>query len=186
MPHEVGIQQRAIVGRRLTFSDSELVTKYTLPFVDPAWKVPFIILDVLGSPPRIFSGPLHLDGTRLRTPEPRATLRPIESIPTGDFAALVHYDPWWAFRGVSGVDRTWIQAILGTNIARPFHHEGKSFKIHDLRFADGMDHLEAVIAKDEFFRAHEFHAGEIDLFELRGTPHVGPNNHPISWPTKAL
>src|SRR2546430_14722789 len=82
MPHETGIQQRAIVGRRITFADSELVTKYTLPFVDASWKVPFIVLDLLGGPPRILAGPLHLDGTRLRTPEPRAALRPIESVPT--------------------------------------------------------------------------------------------------------
>ena len=186
MPHETGIQQRAIVGRRITFADSELVTKYTLPFVDASWKVPFIVLDLLGGPPRILAGPLHLDGTRLRTPEPRAALRPIESVPTEDFRSLVHYDPWWAFRGVSGVDRTWIQAIFGTNIARSFHHEGKSLKIHDLRFADGMDRLEAIIAKDEFFRVNEFQAGEIDLLELRRSSHVGPNNHPTLRPAKAL
>jgi len=186
MPDETGIQQRAIVGRRLSVADSELVTKYTLPFVDTAWKVPFIVLDLLGGPPRILAGPLHLDGTRLRTPEPRAALRPIESIPTGDFAALVHYDPWWAFRGVSGVNRAWIRAIVGTNIARPFHHEGKRLKIHDLRFGDGMDRLEALIAKDDFFRAIEFHAGEIDLLGLHPRPHIEPIDRHISPPAKAL
>src|SRR2546422_11610102 len=97
MPDETGIQQRAIVGRRLSVADSELVTKYTLPFVDTAWKVPFIVLDLLGGPPRILAGPLDLDGTRLGAPETRGALRPIESRSTRDVAAFGHYEPWRVF-----------------------------------------------------------------------------------------
>ena len=186
MPPEAGIRQRAIVGRRLALADSELVTKYTLPFVDSTWMVPFVVLDLLGSPPKILSGPLHADDTRLRTLEPRAALRPIESVPIPDIAMLVHYDPWWAFRGVSGVDRTWIQAIFATNIAHPFLHEGKKLKIHDLRFVDGMDRLEALIAKDEVFRTIEFRPGDLDLLELRRTPRTEHADQSVSPPAKAL
>jgi hypothetical protein len=147
MAHESGIRQRAIVGRRLDLADSELLTKYTLPFVDATWKVPFTVLDLLGSPPRILAGPLET------------------------LSGLFHYDPWWAFRGVSGVDRTWVQAVFATNIARPFVHDGKKLKVHDLQFADGMQRLEAVFAKDEVFRSIEFHLGDLDVPSLRGGSH---------------
>lgn len=155
---------------RIAFADSEMITKYTLPFIDATWKVPFVVLDLLGSPPRILGGPIHVDGSRLRTPVHAGDLRPIESVPADHFGVLVHYDPWWAFRGVSGVDRAWVEVIFATNIARPFAHEGKTFKIHDLRFADGMQSLEAVIAKDEVYRVAEFHPADIDLIGLRPKP----------------
>src|SRR2546430_7379219 len=153
MPHESGIRQRAIVGRRLDLADSELLTKYTLPFVDASWKVPFVVLDLVGSPPRIFAEPIHWDGSRLHSTGSKADLRRIESVPPEDLAHLVHYDPWWVFRGVSGVDRTWIEAAFTTNIARPFMHAGERLKIHDLRFADGMERLEAILAKGDVVRA---------------------------------
>ena len=171
MAHESGIRQRAIVGRRLDLADSELLTKYTLPFVDATWKVPFTVLDLLGSPPRILAGPIHWDGSRLRSPESRAALRRIENVPLETLSGLFHYDPWWAFRGVSGVDRTWVQAVFATNIARPFVHDGKKLKVHDLQFADGMQRLEAVFAKDEVFRSIEFHLGDLDVPSLRGGSH---------------
>jgi len=167
MPRESGIRQRAIVGRRLDLADFELLTKYTLPFVDAAWEVPFAVLDLVGSPPRVLAGPIHWDGSRLHSTESKAALRRIESVPPEDLGHLVHYDPWWVFRGASGVDRTWIEAAFATNIARPFMHAGKKLKIHDLRFDDGMERLEAILAKDDVFRPIELHRGEVDLLSLR-------------------
>jgi len=166
---EPGIRQREIVGLRIAFADSELVTKYTLPFVDGAWKVPFVVLDTLGRPPAVLVGPVHLERSRLRTTAHVEDLQGIESIPASAFSGLVHYDPWWAFRGVSGVNRSWIEAIFATNIARPFRYADRTWKIHDLVFADGIGHLDSVVAKDEFFRAKTFGQGDLDLLTLRPT-----------------
>jgi len=169
VPIESGIRQREIVGRRIAFADSELVTKYTLPFVDATWKVLFVVLDTLGRPPAVLVGPVHLEGSRLRTTARMEDLRAIESLPVSTFSGLVHYDPWWAFRGVSGVNGSWIEAVFATNIARPFRHADRTWKIHDLVFADGIGHLESVVAKDEFFRAKTFGRPDLDLLKLRPT-----------------
>ena len=186
MHGEPGISQRGIVGRKIAFVDAELPTKYTLPFVDATWEVPFTVLDLLGRPPQTLPGPLHSDGLQLRTPLPIRSLRPIESTAISVYATLVHWDPWWAFRGVGGVDRTWTQAIFATNIAHPFRHMGRTFKIHDLRFAEDMTQLEAVIVKDELFRTTEFHSGDIDILGLRGGPRTTPNEGGTQRPAKAL
>src|SRR5688572_18801188 len=123
------IGQRDLVGRRLAFADGEVETKYTLPFVDGTWHVPFVVFDLLGAPPRILRAKVHLVGRGLHTTASIRALHPIESIPAADFASLVHFDPWWAFRGISGVNRDWIVSIFRTNIARPFQHDGKAYKI---------------------------------------------------------
>jgi hypothetical protein len=174
MNPEPSLGQREIVGLRMAFEDVELDTKYTLPFVDASWHVPFVVLDLLGHPPRILEAEVHADGRRLQTPASTRALRPIESVPREDFADLVHFDPWWAFRGVSGVERPWIESIFRTNVARPFHHEGRTYKIHDLKFAPGMRKLDALIAKDEVFHPREFLPGDIDLLGLRAKPAGGP------------
>jgi len=186
MKPEAGIRQRDLVGKKIAFADSEVDTKYTLPFVDATWGVPFIVIDRLGGPPGIAAIRFDFDGRRMHTPASVHALHPIESMPVDSFASLVHFDPWWAFRGVGGVDRAWLSAIFATNIARPFHHEGKVFKIHDLRFAQGMDRLVALIAKDELFRTREFHTGGIDLLALRASPRVGPSPAVAASSAKAL
>ena len=167
MTREPGIRQREIVGKRIRFEDTELITKYTLPFIDGTWKVRFVVLDLLGGPPKALEAPIILDEDRLRTDAPTSMLRSIESIPLERFPDLVHFDPWRAFRGVSGVDRSWIEAIFAANIARPFDHEGARFKIHDLAFDPETRSLETILAKDDLFRPRAFRAGEIDLFGLR-------------------
>jgi hypothetical protein len=174
MKPDPGIGQREIVGRKIVFVDAELETKYTLPFVDASWHVAFVVLDLLGRPPRVLEAEIHSDGRQLRTPASVRALRAVETIPPEDFGALIHFDPWWAFRGVSGVERPWIESIFQTNIAHPFRLEGRTFKIHDLRFADGTERLERLIAKDEAFHIREFRAGDIDLLGLRPKPKGRP------------
>lgn len=172
MKPEAVIRQRELVGKKIAFADSEVDTKYTLPFVDASWGVPFVVVDRLGGPPGIAAVRFDFDGRRMHTSASAHALHPIESTPVDSFASLVHFDPWWAFRGIGGVDQAWLSAIFATNIARPFHHEGKVFKIHDLQFAQGMNRLEALVAKDELFRTTEFHVGEIDLLALRARPKI--------------
>lgn len=186
MRPEAGIRQRDLVGKKIAFADSEVDTKYTLPFVNAAWGVPFVLVDRLGSPPGIAAVRLDFDGRRMHTPVSVHKLHSIESMPVASFASLVHFDPWWALRGVGGVDQAWLSAIHATNIARPFHRQGKAFKLHDLRFAHGMDRLEAVVAKDELFRVTEFHAGEIDLLALRAMRKDGSSPAGAAPAAKAL
>ncbi|HYT16808.1 MAG TPA: hypothetical protein VEO18_01005 [Thermoplasmata archaeon] len=114
---------------------------------------------------------IRFEGDRLHASSRVADLRAVESISVDRFAGLVHFDPWWAFRGVSGVDRRWIEAIFSTNIARTFIHEHRNLKVHDLRFSDDLRTLEALLAKDEAFRTVEFRAREIDLRSIRRAPH---------------
>src|SRR6266516_1272566 len=168
---EAGIRQRSIVGRRLALEDAEIITKYTLPFVDAKWRVPFTVVDRIGGPPRVLEGAIRFDGDRLHAPSRVTDLRPVESIPADRFAELAHFDPWWAFRGVSGVDRRWVETIFSTNIARTFVQEHRTLKVHDLRFSDDLRTLEVLLTKDDAFRTVEFHAREIDLRSLRRAPH---------------
>ena len=124
----------------------------------------------MGGPPRVLAGTMSIDSGRTRTPAHFRDLRPVESVPRDDFASLVHFDPWWAFRGVSGVDRPWIEAIFATNIARSFTHAHRHLKVHDLRFSGDVSKLDAVIAKDEAFRVVELHPADVDLLSLRKPP----------------
>jgi hypothetical protein len=186
MRPETGIRQRDLVGKRIAFADSDVETKYTLPFIGATWGVPFVVFDRLGGPPGIAAVGFEFDGRRMHTSASVSALRPIESMPVDSFASLVHFDPWWALRGVGGVDQNWLSAIYPTNIARPFRHAGTAFKIHDLRFAHGMDRLEAIIAKDERFHKTEFHIGELNLLALRPTPKAVTSS-PVAGPSaKAL
>src|SRR6267143_1857918 len=106
--------------------------------------------------------------------------------PAFAFSGLVHYDPWWAFRGVSGVNRSWIEAIFATNIARPFRYANRTWKIHDLVFADGIGHLDSVVAKDEFFRAKTFGQRDLDLLRLRSSQGSATSARRTSSTAKAL
>src|SRR6266540_994158 len=182
---EPGIRQRSIVGRRLALEDAEIITKYTFPFVDPEWRVPFTVVDRIGGPPRVFDAAVRFDGDRLHVPSRVADLRTVESIPMDRFAQLVHFDPWWAFRGVSGVERRWIEAIFSTNIARTFVRDHRTLKVHDLHFSEDLRTLEALVAKDDAFRPVEFHPREIDLSSLRRAPR-GPREAESVGGAKAL
>ena len=58
------------------------------PFVDRRWRVPFVVVDLLGFPPRILEGPFRLDNYRYRTTMRLSELRPIEAVPLGELGAL--------------------------------------------------------------------------------------------------
>jgi len=168
MPSDRPITQRALVGRRLRLGDVEVVTKYVLPFVDADWRTPFVVVDVLGRGPRIHRGTIRVEGERLTSEGGAADLDLIETIPLDDFAGLAHFDPWWAFRGIGGVRGEWVRAIVATNLAGFFDHGATRYKVHDLVFDDALSRLEALVAKDDAFRAATFRKGDIDLIGLRG------------------
>lgn len=167
MKAEVASSQRHLTGLRLHMADGEVQTKYVLPFVDESWRVAFVVVDAMTQGPRIFRGPLELRAGALHSPELVAKLEPIMAVPVSTFDPVVHFDPWYVFRGVGGVDRAWVDAVLATNIAGDFNHEGSVYKLHDLVFDPGLKVLEGVVAKDPVFRTVTFRKGDLSLLLLR-------------------
>lgn len=164
------ILQRELVGRRIRLSDAELVTKYTFPFVRTDWTVAFAITDVLGLGPRVLQVPLRRDPHGLASELAIADLRMVDTIPIEDFNSLVHFDPWWDFRGVVGVRREWIQAVFASNIAKAFTFRGRFHKIRDLEFSDSLQSLDVTIAQDDRYHRVPFRRGDVDLLSLRSSP----------------
>ncbi len=162
--------QRHLVGLRLQMADAELVTKYVFPFVDTDWKVPFVVVDAMTVGPRILHGDLELRSGGLHTKAPESQLEPITSVPVERFADVVHFDPWWAFRGIGGVPREWIDAVLASNLAGSFSHEGTNYKVHDFVFAASFGSLDALVAKDPVFETVSFVHGDLELLPLRPPP----------------
>ena len=136
-------------------------------------------------PPRVLEGPFRLDNYRYRTTLRLSELRPIESVPVEEFGALLHFDPWWVFRGVSGVRRDWLEAVIATNIARPVRLQGRTFKIQDLVFSSYLDRLLEIDARSGLLRSAAFHPGDIDLIALRAAARA-TLAAPIACRAKAL
>ncbi len=167
MKAELASSQRHLVGLRLRMADGEVPTKYVFPFVDDAWKVVFHVVDSMTLGPRLFRGTLELRSGALHASEPRAALEPVTSLPVSALDAVVHFDPWRVFRGVSGIEQAWVDAVLATNIAGDFNHEGSAYKLHDLGFDPRLQILESVVAKDPVFRTVTFAKGDLGLLALR-------------------
>jgi len=170
-----GVRQRGLVDRRIVFADAEHTADYVFPFIDRRWRVAFLVLDLSMGPPWILDGPFRVDQFRFRTPLRTSDLRRIESVPLDELAKLVHYDPWWVFRRVSGVDRAWIEAVLATNVAAPFHHAGMTYKVRDIVFSAELDRLQEIEAKRGPFSTMTFHPGDIELLSLRRSPPGRPD-----------
>ncbi len=162
--------QRHLAGLRLHMADGELPTKYVFPFVDDAWKVVFTVVDAMSLGPRLHRGTLELRGGALYSPDPRSKLEPITALPLSGFETVVHFDPWWVFRGIAGIERAWVDAVLATNIAGDFNHEGSAYKVHDLVFDPGLRTLDGLVAKDPVFRTVTFARGDLSLLALRKPP----------------
>jgi len=148
---------------------------YLFPFVDRRWRVPFVVVDLSIGAPLVLDGPFRVDQFRFRTALRTNDLRRIESIPLEELKQLVHYDPWWVFRRVSGVDRGWIEAVFATNIAAPFRHRGRTHKIRDLVFSTELDRLEEIEARAGVFQAVTFRPGDVELLSLRPAPRSRSN-----------
>ncbi len=167
MPSEDPASQRHLAGRRFHMADAEVQTKYVFPFVDETWSVPFFLIDEPAYGPRLFRGEMEILPDGLRTTRSHEALEELAKVPVTTFADVVHFDPWWAFRGVAGVDRERIKAVLATNIAGTFNHEGTTYKIHDLVFDPHARSLQALVAKDPVFKTMTFAKGDLGLLQLR-------------------
>ena len=160
----MSLTQRNLVNRRLRLADGELVTKYVFPFWNREWKVALHLVDRLGRGPAILHPPLHEDRDHhLVSPAKMSDLRGLELMDPAGFKELYHYDPWWVFRGIAGVSDELKHAISPTNISKPFHHDGRHWKVHDIEIAPDGGTLLAIIAKDDVFRRRDFTAAELDL-----------------------
>ena len=96
--------QRHLVGRRLRMADAEIHTKYVFPFVEEGWSVAFYLIDAGVHGPRLFRGSLEARLEGLQTPDPSSKLEPLTALPPSRFDEVVHFDPWWAFKGIGGVE----------------------------------------------------------------------------------
>ncbi len=167
MRSEDAASQRHLVGRRLRLADAEVQTKCVFPFVDETWSVPYCLIDASGYGPRLSRGELEIVPDGLRTPQSRQALQELAQVPVTTFAHVAHFDPWWAFRGVAGVDRERAGVILATNIAGRFNHEGTAYNVHDLVFDARARSLQVLVAKDPVFETVTFAKGDLGLLRLR-------------------
>jgi len=162
----LALTQRHLVNRRLRLTDGEIVTKYVFPFWGRDWKVAFHMVDRLGRGPAILRSPVHEDRHRDRhlvSPAKVSDLQDLETMDPAGFNDLYHYDPWWVFRGIGGVSDELKQAVHPTNIARPFKHDGRHWKVHDVEVAPDGGTVLAIVAKDDVFRRRDFTARDLDF-----------------------
>src|SRR3989442_11220952 len=167
MQADAGVRQRGLLARRIAFADTERAANYVFPFIDRRWRVPFIVVGLSMGPPCVLEVPIRVDQYRFRTPLGTSDLRRIESVPLDELAKLVHYDPWWMFRRVSGVDQAWIEAVFATNIATPFRHGGITHRVRDLVFSANLDRLEAGEGRPAAFPPRAFPPGDNGAAALR-------------------
>src|SRR2546422_5571508 len=174
MQADAGVRQRGLLDRRIAFADTERAANYVFPFIDRRWRVPFIVVDLSMGPPCVLGGPVRGGQYRFRTPLGTSDLRRIESVPLDELAKLVHYDPWWMFRRVSGVDQAWIEAVFATNIATPFRHGGITHRVRDLVFSANLDRLEAGCGERGAVPPGALPPGGIEVAALRSAPSAPP------------
>src|SRR5947209_19442535 len=175
MRPEGGVRQRGLVDRRIVFSDEELAVSYVFPFVDRRWRVPFVVVALSMGAPLVLDGPFRVDQFRFRTALRTNDLRRIESIPLEDLEQLVHYDPWWVFRRVSGVGRIWIEAVFATNIAAPFRQGGRTHKVRDLFFSAELEGREEIDARHGLLRSRSFQTGDAEVLNFAHALGERPN-----------
>lgn len=160
----VNLTQRHLVNRRLRLADGEVVTKYAFPFWDSEWKVALFVVDRLGKGPAILHPPVHGENDGSVVSKGRmAEFKDLASIEPGDFHRLFHYDPWWVFRGMAGVSDEMKQAILPTNISKPFRRRDQVWKVHDVDVGDRGAEVVAIVAKNEMFERRHFTREDLDL-----------------------
>ena len=56
------VRQRQLTGVTVRLQDASWYAKYVLPFFDTAWKVRFLLFDVLGDVPRMWQASATLEG----------------------------------------------------------------------------------------------------------------------------
>lgn len=166
MTPELVVRQRQLVGVNVVFHDATRYAKYVFPFFDVRWRVRLFALDLLGERPRLWEGHARYAGRKLEIDSPQEKLTPAASADVARFEGLLHFDPWWAFKG-AGLPEPLVRAVVPTNIAGRFHPMDVPRRIVDVAFGASFDKLSAVEAENERFERRKFVEGGLDLGKLR-------------------
>jgi hypothetical protein len=164
-PDEV-VKQRQLTGVQVVLKDARWYAKYVLPFFNIHWRVPFIALDVLGRPPTIWDRDVKYGGREIQIKCTAGEMMAAPPIDAKRFEGLLHFDPWWAFKG-AGFPPDLVRAVLPTNVAGRTHRLDVPRTVADVAFDRTFQFLVAVEAEDEHFGRKTFSEGTLELGKLR-------------------
>jgi hypothetical protein len=162
-PERVG--QRQLAGLAVLTEDGSSYAKYVFPFFDFRWRVSFLALDLLGQPPKMWMLPARSAGRELRLGGSSKDLLPVASFDPSRFEGHLHFDPWWAFKGV-GLPDPLVRVVARTNVAGRFHPLDVPRRVEDVAFDAEFTRLLAVDTEDEHFGRKAFVEGQLDLAKL--------------------
>ncbi len=94
MQAERPVRQRGLTEFNLAFVDGHVWVEYAFPFVDRAWRVAFILLDLSRSGPMILRDGISSRPAGFVTSASVDSLRPLRSVSLEELAVSIHFDPW--------------------------------------------------------------------------------------------
>jgi len=160
------VTQRQLAGVHVVLKDARWYAKYVLPFFDIHWRVPFVALDVIGQPPRVWDRDLTHTRRELRIDATASEMTSAPPIDLSRFEGLLHFDPWWAFKG-AGFPADLVRAVVPTNVAGRPHPLDVPRTVADVAFDRTLRLLLAVEMEDGHFGRKTFAEGTLDLTKLR-------------------
>jgi hypothetical protein len=166
---EVLVGQRQLTGITVRLEEASWYAKYVFPFLDTAWKVRFLLFDVLGDVLRMWQASSALAGKDLRIAAKAADVPRFETVAPEHLRGLLHFDPWWVLKGGARIPEELRSAAVATNIASRYHALDVPRRVKDVVFDTELRSVVAVRTEDESFAETSFQAGELDLARLRPT-----------------
>jgi hypothetical protein len=160
------VTQRQLTGKHVVLEDARWYAKYVFPFFNVQWRVPFVVFDVIGGQSRLWDKAVTFDGRQLRIDAPASQVAPTTSVDPKRFEGLLHFDPWWAFKG-AGLPADLVRAVVPTNVAGRQHPLDVPRTVVDVAFDREFEFLVAVETEDEHFARKTFVEGTLDLAKLR-------------------
>jgi hypothetical protein len=160
------VTQRHLTGIHVALTDASWYAKYVFPFFNAQRRVPFVVFDVLGTPPRVWDRDVTFEGRELRV-NAAAKDVPLVTLPGAKrFEGVQHFDPWWAFKG-AGLPPDLVRAIVPTNIAGRLYPLDVPRSVVDVAFDRSLRILVAVDMEDDHLARKTFFEGTLDLAKLR-------------------
>ena len=163
-PDEV-VTQRQLTGVQVALKDTRWYAKYVLPFFNVRWRVPFVALDMIGRPPTIWDRDVTYTSREIRINCTASEMIAALPMDVKRFEGLLHFDPWWAFKG-AGFPADLVRAVVPTNIAGRPHPLDVPRTVVDVTFDRKFEFLVAVEMEDEHFGRRTFFEGTLDLARL--------------------
>ncbi len=169
MKEEFLVGQRQLVGLTVRRTDGSWYAKYVFPFFDTRWKVHFLLVDVMGEPPRMWQAPATLEGREIRIAAKAGDVPLFGSVSPDRLRGLLHLDPWWALKGGPRIPDELRATAVATNIASRVHALDVPRRVRDVVFDTAFERVLAVDTEDERFRRKSFQEGELDVAKLLPT-----------------